>query len=178
MRSPFLNSFKPLSLFHILWQQAPWGSYMLYGNYLILLSVNVLLIFHSIHFPHCDANSILSVQRVWGVGDWGSGYLAVLVHVVTALLPLVSQTAHDWSAWPLYLWFPGYRKVKEYPFHFNLNPTIFWPAFFWRKKPSVALLLTFWKETVLSEVSDLPHNLCVANILHAFQRRNWKAFNS
>lgn len=85
---------------------------------------------------------------VRGFGECGSGYLAVHGHVVTILLPLLlCQIVHDWSDWPLYVTFLGYRKAKEYPFHFKFNPTISWPAFFWQKKVSVALLPTSWKVT-------------------------------
>lgn len=69
-------------------------------------------------------------------------------HVVTILWPaLLCQTVCDWSDWPLYMTFLGYRKAKEYPFNFKFNPTISWLTFFWQKRVSVALLLTSWKET-------------------------------
>lgn len=88
------------------------------------------------------------MQRVRCFGECGSEYLAGHGHVVTILLLLLMyQIVHDWSDWPLYMTFLGYRKAKEYPFHFKFNPTISWPAFFWQKKMSVALLLTSWKET-------------------------------
>lgn len=93
----------------------------------------------------------------------------MIVRGVTVLLPLLSQTAHNWSDWLLCLRLPGHRNAKEYLFHFNLNPTISWPALFiFQKKLSVALLLTFWKNAIFNEVSDLPYSLCVANMLYPF----------
>ena len=62
MSDCFLNSFK-LSASSISRNWAPRGSYVLYGSYFISLAVNVLPVFHNIHFPHWNATSILSLCR-------------------------------------------------------------------------------------------------------------------